>query len=121
YASIDSALVGPLDSRLSTVDSVLDERAQPLRPARVAQLAQGLGFDLADALAGDLEVLAHFLERVVALLADAEAHAQDFFFARRERGQHLPRLLGQVHVDDRIGRRGDGLVLDEVAQVRIFL
>jgi hypothetical protein len=29
------------------------------------QLAQRLGLDLPDALAGDLEVLAHFLERVV--------------------------------------------------------
>src|SRR5947207_11338910 len=85
----------------------VDERLELLRTARVPQLAQRLGFDLADALAGDLEVLTHFLEGVVALFADAEAHAQDLLFARRERLQHFSRLLGEVHVDDRLGRRDD--------------
>src|SRR5216684_830747 len=51
------------------------EAAQPLAARGVAQLAQRLGLDLADALAGDREVLAHFLQRVVGLLADSEAHA----------------------------------------------
>src|SRR4029077_1045761 len=40
---------------------------------------------------------------------------------RRQRLQHLPRLLGEVHVDDGLGRRDHALALDEVAQVRIFL
>src|SRR5471032_631529 len=84
------------------------------------QLAQRLGLDLPDALAGDFEVLADLFQRVVGLLADAEAHAQDLLFARRQRRQHFAGLLGQVHVDDRIGRRGDGLVLDEVAQVAVL-
>src|SRR5690606_16968522 len=43
----------------------VEERAQLLGAARVAQLAQRLGLDLADALAGDIELLAHFLEGVV--------------------------------------------------------
>jgi hypothetical protein len=60
-----------------------------LGAARVPQLAQRLRLDLADALAGDLEVLAHLFERVVALLADAEAHAEDLLLARRQRLQHL--------------------------------
>src|SRR5690349_20528272 len=84
--------------------SVLDEAAQPLAPARVAQLAQRLSLDLADALAGDLEVLAHLFQRVVGLLADAEAHAQHLLLARGERGQHLAGLLGQVHRDHRVRR-----------------
>src|SRR5262249_56547245 len=100
---------------------VLYEAPQPLRPRWVPQLAQRLGFDLPDALAGDLEVLAHLLERVVRLLADAEPHAQDLLLAGRERGQDLPRLLGQVHVDHRVGGRGDRLVLDEVAEVAVLL
>src|SRR6476646_1879742 len=87
----------------------------------MAQLAERLRLDLADTLARDLEVLADLFERVVALLADAEAHAQDLLLARRERLQHLPRLFGEVHVDDRLGRRDDALVLDEVAEMRIFL
>src|SRR4051794_27827101 len=78
---------------------VFDERLEALGAGGVAQLAQGLGFDLADALAGDLEVLADLLERVIRLLADAEAHAQDLLLARRERGQDLAGLLGQVHRD----------------------
>ena len=40
----------------------------------MAQLAERLGLDLADPLAGHLEVLAHLLEGVVRALADAEAH-----------------------------------------------
>ncbi len=38
-----------------------------------------------------------------------------------ERLQHLPRLLGQVHVDDGVRGADDALVLDEVAQVAVFL
>jgi hypothetical protein len=76
-----------------------------LAAARVAQLAERLGLDLADALAGDLEVLADLFEGVVALLADAEAHAQDLLLARRERLEHAAGLVGEVHVDDRVGAR----------------
>jgi hypothetical protein len=42
-----------------------------LAAARMTQLTQRLGLDLTDALASDLEVLADFFQRVVALLADA--------------------------------------------------
>src|SRR6516162_4838083 len=99
----------------------LDERAQPLAPRRMAELSQRLGLDLPDALAGHLEVLTHLLERVVRLLPDAEPHPEDLLLARRQRGQHLPGLLGQVHVDDRIRGRDQALVLDEVAEVGVLL
>ena len=56
---------------------LVEEGAQVFAAGRVAQLAQGLGFDLADTLAGDVELLAHFLEGVVGVHVDAEAHAQD--------------------------------------------
>src|SRR6185369_15619676 len=49
----------------------LDEALQLLRAARVAELPQRLRLDLADALAGHVEVLADLFERVVALLTDA--------------------------------------------------
>src|SRR5512133_2305740 len=99
----------------------LHEALEPLRPARVAQLSQRLRLDLPDALARHLEVLADLLERVVALLPDAEAHAEDLLLARRERGEHLPRLLGEVHVDDRVRRGDERLVLDEVPEVAVLL
>src|SRR5262245_14722275 len=86
----------------------------------MAELSERLRLDLADALARHLEVLTDLLEGVVALLADAEAHPEDLLLARRQRLEHLPGLLGQVHVDDRLGRRDDALVLDEVAEMRIF-
>ena len=44
--------------------------------ARVSQLAQRLRFDLADALASHVELLADFFQRVVGVHVDAEAHAQ---------------------------------------------
>ena len=43
----------------------IQEREQLFRTARVAQLAQGLGIDLADAFAGDVELLDDLLQRVV--------------------------------------------------------
>jgi hypothetical protein len=46
------------------------------------QFPQGLGFDLADALARDGEVLAHFFEGVLAAILQSEAHLDDFFLAR---------------------------------------
>src|SRR6185312_4185611 len=52
------------------------EAAQLLAAARVAQLAQRLRLDLADALARDIELLADLFERVVGIHVDAEAHAQ---------------------------------------------
>jgi hypothetical protein len=50
----------------------------------VAQLAQRLGFDLADTFTGEGESLAHFLERVLAAVLQPEAHLDDLFLARRE-------------------------------------
>ena len=61
---------------------LVEERPHLPRARRVLQLTQRLGLDLADAFAGYAELLADFLERVVGVHADAEAHAQDAFFAR---------------------------------------
>ena len=52
----------------------------------MAQLGKRLGFDLTDALAGDVEVLADLFKRALfARLIEAEAHLDDLFFARRKR------------------------------------
>src|SRR3546814_19899066 len=55
--------------------------------ARMLQLPQRLGLDLADAFAGDAELLADFLQRVIGVHADADAHAQDAFLAGGEGGE----------------------------------
>src|SRR5579872_4457360 len=99
----------------------LEERTELAAARRVTELAQSLRFDLADALARDREALAHFFERVLAAVADAEAHLDHFLFARRERLQHRFGLFLQVQVDHRLGGRHDLAILDEIAQMRIFL
>ena len=73
----------------------------------MAQLAQGLGFDLADALAGDLEGLADFLEGVLGAVLEAEAHLDDALFARRQGAENLRGVLLEVDADDRVAG-GDG-------------
>ena len=57
------------------------------------QFAKRFGFDLADALAGDTELLADFFERVVGVHADAETHAQHALFARCQRSENTGRGL----------------------------
>ena len=78
--------------------------------AGVAQFAERLGFNLADTLARHCEILPHFLERVLAAVFQAEAHLDDLLLARRERLEYLRRLLPQVQIDHRVGRRQARLV-----------
>src|ERR1700691_3292582 len=54
--------------------SAIEEASQLPRPARVFELAQRLGLDLPDTLARHREFLADFLERVIAVHAEAKAH-----------------------------------------------
>src|SRR4051812_50037470 len=99
----------------------LEERAQLLRPRRVPQLPQGLGLYLPDALARHVELLADFFQRVVGVHLDAEAHAQHLRLARREGIQHVLGGFAKRRVERAVGRRETGLVLDEVAEMRIVV
>ncbi len=87
----------------------------------MAQLAQGLGFDLADAFAGDGEVLTDLFQGMVGFLADAEAHAQHLLLARRQGREDLGGLVGEIPLDHGFQRRNDSLVLDEVSQGGVLL
>ena len=60
------------------------------------QLPQGLGLDLADAFAGDVELLADLFQGVVGVHVDAEAHAQDLGLAGGEAGEHVLGGLAQA-------------------------
>src|SRR6202022_1424263 len=51
-------------------------------PRGVAQLAQGLGFDLANALAGNGERAANLLQRVLRAVLQTKAHPHDLLLAR---------------------------------------
>src|SRR5208282_3927947 len=86
----------------------------------LAELAQRFGLDLADALAGDRELLADFLEGAIALQPNSEPHPEDLLFARGERREDLAGLFAEVTLDRGLDRRGRELVLDEVAD-RAFL
>ena len=57
---------------------VVEEPLELAGADRVLQLADRLGFDLADAFAGDLEDPPDFLERVGVTVADAVAELDDF-------------------------------------------
>ena len=54
--------------RLLFVAVLFEKSAQPVATARMAQFAQRFGFDLADALASDREMLADLFERVLAAI-----------------------------------------------------
>src|SRR5690242_3822530 len=101
--------------------SVVEEASELAAARRVLQLAQRLGLDLADALAGHRELLADLFQGVVGVHADAEAHAQHALLARGERGQHPRRGLAQVGGDRRLVGQDGVLVLDEIAEMRILL
>ena len=55
----------------------------------MAQFAQGLGFDLADALPGEPERLTHLLEGARVAAVEAVAQAEDVALARIEPAEHL--------------------------------
>src|SRR5438874_5972924 len=97
------------------------EAAQAARAARMTELAQRLRLDLADALARDRKARPDLLERVVRALPDAEAQPQHLLLPRRERGEHLARLILEVQAHHRVRGRGRRLVLDEVADDRVLL
>src|SRR5215204_179570 len=84
--------------------SLVEEAPQHPGSAGVLQLAQRLGLDLADALAGHRELLADLFQRVVGVHADAEAHAQHALLARRERRQHPRGALAQIALDGGLER-----------------
>ena len=92
-----------------------------LASRRMAQLAQRLGFDLADPLAGHIELLADFLEGVVGVHVDAEAHASTLASravrpARTSRVDSLRLSLVAISIGDCMVESSD-----EIAQVRIFV
>src|SRR5258708_5326988 len=86
----------------------------------MAKFAQRFGFNLPDTLTRYRKRLANFFQRVLGTIFQTETHLDDPLFARREGAQHLRRLVFQVHVDDRFGRRHHGAVLNKVAKMRIF-
>src|SRR6266404_9815411 len=101
--------------------SIIEEAPERPGPARMLELTQCLGLDLADAFARQRELLADLLQRVVLVHADAEAHAKNALLARREQGKRARRGVAQIRLDDGVNRRDRIPVLDEIAEVGILL
>src|SRR5437588_10371837 len=62
---------------------------------RVPELRHGPGLDLADALAGEVEVLAHLFESAGLTPVEAESQPEDLALSLVEGAQELGDLLGQ--------------------------
>src|SRR6185369_6430392 len=76
---------------------------------------------LADSLAGDGELLADLLERVVDAAADAEPHPEDALLPRRQRRERARRLLAQVRVGNGLRRRHRLMIGNDVAEMAVAL
>src|SRR5690349_20559158 len=98
-AAIARGLLALDSDGLHILDAV-DEGLQLAAAAGVTELAEGFGFYLADALAGDLEGLADFFEGVLGAVFEAEAHLDDTLFARRQGAEDLRGVLLEVDADD---------------------
>src|SRR5436309_7585309 len=84
---------------------IIQEAPELPRPARMLQLAQRLRLDLPDALARHAELLPDLFQRMIGVHADAEAHAEHPFLARRQRCQHAGRRLAEVRLDRGVDRQ----------------
>jgi len=85
-----------LEEVLGIVELFGIEKAVELADARwVAHLAERLGLDLADAFAGDFELLADFLEGAAITIDQAETERQHAAFAFGERVEHVDNFFAQ--------------------------
>src|SRR5581483_11296849 len=96
-----------------------EEVARTRVAAGVAQLRHRPRLDLADALAGEVEVLADFLEGAGLAAVEAEAEAEDLALALVEGAEELGDLFGEEgggrHLEGRLGRT----VFDDVAELGV--
>src|SRR5207302_10380654 len=100
---------------------LFDEVLEPLAPAGMAELAGRLRLDLADAFAGDAELLAHLFQGARAAVVEPEAQLEDLPLARRQGVEHPLQLLLQHRERGGLRRREGVLILDEVAEVAVLL
>ena len=75
-----------------------------IRTCRVTQLAQRLGFDLTDALTGDVELFADLFQSVVGIHINTKTHTQNFGFTRGQTIQHFPSGFSQAFLNGGVNR-----------------
>ena len=83
----------------------------------MTKFAQRFGFDLADALAGDIKLFTHLFQRLVSVHLDTEAHPQYLGFPLCQAVQNIGGCAAQAIVNRRIDRHRGMRVFDEITQV----
>src|SRR5215203_3449708 len=93
------------------------EEALELTDARgMAHLAQGLGLDLPDALAGDFELAADFFEGAAVAVDEAEALLEDLALALGEGVEDVADFFLQQGDGGDVARILRGGIRDEIAE-----
>src|SRR5438309_10027895 len=86
---------------------------------RVTQLRHGPHLDLADALPGEVEVLAHLVERAGLAPVEAVAQPEDLALALAQHREQPAHLAGQRGGDRLLGRSRGAAVLDDVGPLGV--
>src|ERR1700751_2390529 len=81
------------------------ETLQVARAPGLTQLPQSLGFNLANSLARNRELLPNLFKCVISFLSNPKAHPQNLLFARGQSSQHLTGLLPEIPLDRSLDRR----------------
>src|SRR5690606_12619112 len=93
----------------------LGVRGQPIGRS-APQLAQCLALDLTHALPADVELLAHFRQRMRRAVTQPEAELQHQPLARRQFLQHLGHIALEQRLDRFLLRRARHLIGDEIGE-----
>src|SRR5580704_8966491 len=83
------------------------------------EFAQRLGFDLPNAFARNRELFADLLQGVVAVHAEAKAHAYDPLLAWRQCSQHACHSVAQIRLDRGVDGQDNVLVFNQVAELGV--
>src|SRR2546429_96195 len=102
-------------------ERILVKRTDQPRTRGVAQFAQRLSFNLADALASNGKSAADFFQRVGIAVFKAKTHTDDVLFARAQMLQHGSDIFLKAEVDGGVRGRGHRFIFNKVAEVGFFL
>src|SRR5262249_12030031 len=104
-----------------SIGLLVEEALESTATGRVPQLLDGPRLDLADALAGDLEDAADFLQGVGIAVAQAIAELDHFALAVSQGLQDLVHPLREHPPGGGVDRAVGGLVLEEVAEMVVLV
>src|SRR5690606_14727978 len=112
--------VSPASGQQSQSGNLIQEAGQLGATAGLLELADRLGFDLADTLAGHLENVAHFFQRVAVAVAQTVPQADDFPLAIAEGLEDLVDAAAEHFVSRTVGRAFGAAIGQQVAKVAVL-